>query len=61
MNAIDNADIERYGIPSVYYYGEWNDHILMGLTLLDDEFHKKFEDELFDGADALILMQQFVS
>lgn len=61
LNAIDNEDVERYGIPAVYYYGEWNNHILMGLILLHAEFNKKFENGQFDGADTLIVMQQFVS
>lgn len=61
LNAINNTDVERYGIPSVYYYGKWNNYILMGITLLDAKFNKCFECGLFNGADALILMQQFVS
>lgn len=61
LNAINNSDVERYGIPSVYYYGEWNDYVLMGLTLLDPEFNKRVENGLFGEVDGLILMQQFVS
>lgn len=61
LNATNNTDVERYGIPAVHYFGSYQNYTMMAITLLDAEFNKKFEDGLFDGADALIVMQQFVS
>lgn len=61
LNAINNDTVEEYGVPAVFYYGRWDDYILMAITLLDPEFNKNFEDRLFDEADALIVIQQFVS
>lgn len=44
LNAIDDPNIEIYGIPTIYYYGTWNnEYTMMAKTLLDTEFEKKVD------------------
>lgn len=57
LYAINNTDVERYGIPTVYYYGEWDHLIIMGLTLLDNGVDSKHLSE----SDVLIVLRDFVS
>lgn len=61
LNAIDNPMIERYGIPSVHYYGSWKCYILLGITLLDAQFNQNFRNRDFNELDILILCKEFVS
>lgn len=61
LRAINNATVEEYGIPSVYYYGHWNDHILMAITFLDTEIKtKSLKNGQLNEADVLILFREFV-
>lgn len=57
LKAINNATIEDYGIPAVYYYGEWEDCYLLALTLLDSEF--PFSNLM--TVDVLITLREYVS
>lgn len=60
LGAINNANVEKYGIPAVYYYGKWEDYILMAITLLDSEYTaRRFKRKLKD-VDILILTREFV-
>lgn len=64
LNAIDNEDVERYGIPSVYYYDTWNDHILLAITLLDPEFTNRLKMDRIhklNTIDILIIFKECVS
>lgn len=61
LNAINNTDVERYGIPTVYYYGTWKDNILIAVTLLDPAFNKKSKDRELQEVDILITFREFVS
>lgn len=63
LGAIDNEDVERYGIPSVYYYDTWNDHILLAITLLDPEFSNRVRMarvEKLSTVDTLIIFKECV-
>lgn len=60
LNAINRTEIERMGIPSVYYFGEWDDYILIATTLLDSTFNKKFQAKDIDETDILIVCREFV-
>lgn len=60
LNAINNTDIERLGIPSVYYFGKWNDYILMATTLLDETFNKRIHAKHVNETDLLIICREFV-
>lgn len=61
LHAINSSEVERYGIPAVYYYGEWEGHdlIMMGLTPLDKEVKSK--EFLESDVNALIVLRDFVS
>lgn len=61
LNAINNPNTEAYGVPTIYYYGTWNDHVMMAMTLLDSEFHKRFDGGKFNEIDLLITFREFVS
>lgn len=61
LHAINSSKVERYGIPAVYYYGEWEGHdlIMLGLTLLDKEVESK--QLLESDVNVLIVLRDFVS
>lgn len=61
LNAINNTDIERFGIPAVYYFGTWHDHILMAITLLDSKFNECHRSRTLKEIDILIVAREFVS
>lgn len=61
LNAINNASVEMYGIPTVYYFGKWNDYVLMAITLLDTKFDKIFASDKIIELDVLIMFREFVS
>ncbi|XP_031622978.1 uncharacterized protein LOC116340563 [Contarinia nasturtii] len=60
LDAINNTAIESKGIPSVYYFGEWEDYTLMAITLLDPVFTKKINAKDIDETDILIISREFV-
>lgn len=61
LNAINKPDVERFGIPAVYYYGKWENYILMAITLLDSKFSPNPKSSAINEVDVLILFQEFVS
>lgn len=61
LEAINNPNIERYGIPSVYYYGSYRNYTMIALTLLDNDFNYVFNDFQFDMIDLFVTIQEFVS
>lgn len=61
LYAIDNPEKERYGIPTVYYYGTWRCTVMMAISLLDSVFNKKHEIGNLNVLDALIICKEFVS
>lgn len=56
LNAINKPDVERYGIPAVYYYGKWKNYTMMAITLLDSKIK-----QIFNDVDILIWFQDYVS
>lgn len=61
LNAIDNRTVERYGIPSIHYYGRWDNFIMMAMNLFDSTFHKRVKNGTITPVDLLILFRGFVS
>lgn len=61
LNAITNPNIEHYGTPGVYYYGQWNDFVLMAITSLDNDFERKWKRRQVNEVDILIIFREFVS
>lgn len=61
LKAIDRPIVEKYGIPSVYYYGTWNDYIMMAITLLDEKFENRVRHGELNKVDLLIICREFVS
>lgn len=61
LNAINSTEIEMYGIPSVYYYGRWEGHILMAITLLDSQVKVFSEPRRINVLNVLIIFREFVS
>lgn len=61
LDAINNTDVERYGIPSVHYFGLWDDYVLMAITLLDANCMKKSKNGQLNELDMIIIFREFVS
>lgn len=61
LDAINNTKIEAYGIPCIYYYGQWNNCVLIAMTLLDTKFNIKCENLQVNEVDILIIFREFVS
>lgn len=62
LGAINNTDVaKRYGIPAVFYYGRWNDYILMAITLLDSQYAERLSNRTLTDVDILIVAREFVS
>lgn len=61
LGAINNASTETCGIPSVYYYGQWNGCYLMAITLLDTESYQMRGPNGINQVDVLIVFREFVS
>lgn len=61
LNAINNPEVENYGVPTIYYYGTWNDHKMMAMTLLDFSIDYKFITKKLTKIDLLIMLREFVS
>lgn len=61
LNAINNTEIEMYGIPSIYYYGRCEGYILMVMTLLDTTVKVRSKSPAPNVLDVLIIFREFVS
>lgn len=63
LHAINNSEVEKYGIPAVYYYGEWEELIMMGFSLLEYDLNELVVSEQFFESDvnALLVLRDFVS
>lgn len=61
LEAINNPNVERYGVSAVYYYGSYRDYTMMAFTLLDKEFNLVFNDFQFDIVDMFVTIREFVS
>lgn len=63
LKAYKNVSVERYGIPVIYYYGRWNDYIVIAMTKLDKDLVDVTNDEheLRKPLDVLLLIRNFVS
>lgn len=60
LNAINNQSSQAYGVSTIYYFGMWNNHFIMAMTLLDSESGEKFEKGHFNKIDLLIKLREFV-
>lgn len=60
MNAINDTRVEMYGIPSVHYFGVWNDYILMAITLLNSKCNVKPKTGSINEVDCLIVCRDIV-
>lgn len=63
LHAINNPEVEKYGIPAVYYYGEWDQLIMTGFSLLDNDLVKLVDSKEFFESDVnvLLVLRNFVS
>lgn len=61
MCAYQNPQVENFGIPAVYYYGEWNDFILITITKFDESLDDILKTKLILPLDIMILFKNFVS
>lgn len=60
LYAIDNATVEQYGVPSLYYYGEWANFIVTAYTELEETVAVRVHSGTYYNYDILLLIQQFV-
>lgn len=61
LGAINNTKIEEYGLPCIYYYGQWEECQMIGMSLLNPEFNKQYKGLIVNDLDVLILCREFVS
>lgn len=61
LYAINNTEIEAYGIPSVHYYGRWDGCILIAIILLDPDFNERCIARDVSEVDILIMSREYVS
>lgn len=63
LHAINRSDVEKYGIPAVYYYGEWDQLKIMGVSILDNDLEKLVDSKQIFESDAniLLVLRDFVS
>lgn len=61
LDAINRTEVEKYGIPCILYYGQYQDCQMLGMSLLDPEFNKRYKNLNVTDIDVLILCREFVS
>lgn len=63
LHAINEPEVERYGIPAVYYFGEWKELIMMGFSSLEYDLDKLVDSKQFFESDVnvLLVLRDFVS
>lgn len=63
LHAINNPEVEKCGIPAVYYYGEWEQLIMMGFSILENDLDKLVDSKQFFESDVnvLLVLRDFVS
>lgn len=65
LEAIDNEPVEKFGIPVVFYYGEFlnGNFIVMALSSFEHSLLEKANEGHFlkHPINSLILLKQFVS
>lgn len=61
LNAINNSTVELYGIPTVYYYGTWNEYTLTAITLFEYSVLSEHVLRAMGEVDLFIILKEFVS
>lgn len=61
LDAVNNTGVEQFGIPSVHYFGLWDDYVLMAITLLDVNCMNKAKNHQINQLDTIIIFREFVS
>lgn len=60
LHAYANPQVEKYGIPAVYYHGEWESFILTAITKLDETIEEIKKTKPILPLDIMILFRNFV-
>lgn len=60
LNAINNSDVLKDGIPAIHYYGTWNNYKLIAMTLLDSKYQQRVKNGDIKALDLLIACREFV-
>lgn len=60
LDAVNNTEKEAYGIPTLYFYGQWKNYFMFGITLLDSEFINRRENNQLTTVDKLIVFREMV-
>lgn len=60
LNAIDNSSVLKDGIPTIHYYGTWNNYKLMAMTLLDSKYQRNLKTGHIKALDLLVACREFV-
>lgn len=66
LNAINDTSVEKYGIPSVHYFGVTTfgvrgDYVLMAITLFNSKCNVKPKTGPINEVDCLIVCRDIVS
>lgn len=60
LDAINNPNALNDGVPTIYYFGTWNNYTIMAMTLLDSGLQKKIKDQI-EELEVYIVCRDFVS
>lgn len=61
LRAHKNRNVERFGIPAVYYYGRWMCCSLTAISKFDKSIEEIHNETIIHPLDAMILLRNFVS
>lgn len=60
LGALNNPQIEAYGIPTLYYHGTWKNYYILAITLLDLNLEQTRKAGRLTALDKLIIFQKMV-
>lgn len=62
LDAIDNPDVIKKGVPALLYRGNWHEFYIMGISLLGKSLEDKEKEEhrRFDSITILLLLQKLI-
>lgn len=61
LGALNNTNLEAYGIPTLFHHGTWNNSYILATTLLDSKFEQTRKAGRLTAIDKLIVFREMVS
>lgn len=61
LDAIDNPDVVKKGVPALIYRGNWGDFYIMGISLLGKSLYDKLKEyKKFNATTILLIIQKLI-